>query len=285
MPPGEHLDAEIRIVSSDYFKTMGNPVVAGREFASSDMRGAPRVIIVNQTLAAQHFADENPLGHRIDVGEGAPATIVGVVQAVHQIGLDQDPRAEFYIPASQATYNTQAMAVVIATSGDPAAIEPLVRSLVRTVDPTRPVYELGTMTSVIADSLAPRRMLLVLLVLFAGLAIVLAAAGLYGVLTYVVAQRTREIGIRLALGAVGRDVATMVLRDTARIVVLGLAIGLATSLLVTGVLRSLLYGVSARDPLTFVATPALMAIVALLASLVPALRAARVDPIVSMRTE
>jgi len=285
LPPGEHLDAEIRIVSSDYFKTMGIPVVAGREFAASDTRSAPRVIIVNQTLAAQHFSDENPLGHLIDVGEGTPATIVGVVKSVHQIGVDQDPRAEFYIPASQARYNTQAMAVVIATRGDPAAIEPFVPRLVRSVDPTRPIYELGTMTSVIADSLAPRRMLLVLLVLFAGLAIVLAAAGLYGVLSYVVAQRTREIGIRLALGAVGRDVATMVLRDTARIIVLGIAIGLGTSLLATGVLRSLLYGVSARDPLTFVATPALLAIIALLASLVPALRAARVDPLVSMRTE
>jgi predicted permease len=284
LPPGEHLDAEIRIVSGDYFKTMGIAVLSGREFAESDTRLSPRVIMINATLASQYFPNENPIGQRIDIGNGA-ATVVGVAQSVRQLGVEQAPKAEFYLPASQERYHSQTMAVVIETRGDPTAIEQSVRGLVRAVDPERPIYELGTMASVVAASLAPRRMLLVLLVLFAMLAVALAATGLYGVLSYTVAQRTREIGIRIALGAGTTKIAGMVLVETGRVVGIGLAMGLLVALLGAGVLQSLLYGISPHDPLTFIATPAMLAVVAFVASLVPALRAARVDPIVSMRAD
>jgi putative ABC transport system permease protein len=177
------------------------------------------------------------------------------------------------------------MAFVLATRGDSRPVMSAIRDLVRSVDPQQPVYLLGTMQSVISSSLGTRRLLLMLLGLFAGLALVLSAAGVYGVMSYGVSQRTREIGIRMALGARGGDVAGMIMRDTGRVVVAGIVVGLGAAVALTGVLQSMLYGVGTHDPVTFVAVPALIVVVALVAGAVPALRATRVDPLISMRSE
>jgi predicted permease len=283
--PGQHPDAENRIISAGYFTALGIPVLAGREFLASDTRQSEPVIIINDALAKQYFADENPIGKQIEPGTGVAHRVVGVVQSVRQLGLDQPARAEFYLPATQERYNTGAMAFVLATRGDSRPVMSAIRDLVRSVDPQQPVYLLGTMQSVISSSLGTRRLLLMLLGLFAGLALVLSAAGVYGVMSYGVSQRTREIGIRMALGAHGGDVAGMIMRDTGRVVVAGIVVGLGAAVGLTGVLQSMLYGVGTHDPVTFVAVPALIVVVALVAGAVPALRVTRVDPLISMRSE
>ena len=284
--PGEHPDAEMRIVSAGYFHAMGIPVLTGREFDASDTRLTEPVIIINDALARHYFPNENPIGKLIEAGTPTPARVVGIVKSVRQVGVDQDPRTEFYLCAPQAPrYNTGVMAFVLATRGDPRVVAGAVRELVRSVDPQQPVYLLGTMSSVVAESLGARRLLLVLLGLFAGLALVLSAAGVYGVMAYSVTQRTREIGIRMALGARRGNVASMVMRDTGRMLAAGVVVGLGAAWALTSVLRSMLYGVGTHDPVTFIAVPALIAFVALLAGAIPALRATRVDPLISMRSE
>jgi ABC-type antimicrobial peptide transport system permease subunit len=193
--------------------------------------------------------------------------------------------AEFYVPATQERYNTNAMAFVVSTSGPPELLAKAAREAVRAVAPQQPVYQIATMDDVISASLASRRLLLTLLGTFAALALALSVAGVYGVMTYTVSQRTREIGIRMALGARGGDVTAMVLLDAARTTAVGVAGGLLVAALLVGALRAMLYGVGAHDPLTFVAAPVVIAVVGLLAGAVPALRAARIDPLGAMRAE
>jgi putative ABC transport system permease protein len=203
---------------------------------------------------------------------------------VRQLSLDQEPRAEFYVAVSQARYNTQEMTFVVRATGRPEELTRSMREAVRSVAP-QPLFQLATMTDVIAQSLTTRRLVLVLLLAFAGLALVLSAAGVYGVMSYGVSQRTREIGIRMALGARAGDVLGMILGGAARVLAIGVAVGLLAAALLTRALDSILYGVGALDPLTFAAVPAVIAVVGLLAGAVPAVRAARVDPLESMRAE
>ena len=278
-------DAEMRVVSSSYFRTLGIPVVAGREFDDRDDALAPLVAIVNDRLASQYFPGQNPVGQRIDGLGSRPFTIVGVVKAVRQIGLDQAARAEFYLAAPQATNQFGSVAFVVATRGDPSALAASVRRIVHDFAPRQPVYQLATMTTVVSRSLAGRRLVLVLLGGFAALALALSAAGVYGVMSYAVAQRTREIGIRMALGAHAWDVAMMVLRSTGSVTATGVAAGLLGAALLMRLMRGIVYGVSTYDPLTFVVVPAVIAVVALAAGVVPAARAARVDPLRAMRVE
>jgi putative ABC transport system permease protein len=278
-------DAEMRVVSSGYFRTLGVAVVAGREFDDRDDALSPPVAIVNDRLASQYFPGENPIGQRINGLGARELTIVGVVKSVRQIGLDQAARAEFYLAAPQATNQFGPVAFVLATRGDPDVLAPAIRRIVHDVAPRQPVYQLATMTTVVSRSLAGRRLVLVLLGAFAALALALSAAGVYGVMSYAVAQRTREIGIRMALGAHAWDVATMVLRSTGSVTATGVAAGLLAAALLMRLMRGLVYGVSTYDPLTFVAVPLLIAVVALAAGVVPAARAARVDPLRAMRVE
>ncbi|MDB4874994.1 MAG: permease [Gemmatimonadetes bacterium] len=281
----QHPDAEQRVVSSNYFHTLGIPMVAGREFTDGDGASAPPVIIINDELAKSYFPGESPLGKQIDASTGVAATIVGVAKSVRQMSLDQEPRAEFYLPAPQALHYLGVMAFVISTQGSPESFISSVRNAVHAVAPQQPVYQIATMNAVIGNSLATRKLVLVLLTIFAGLALALSAAGVYGVMSYGVSQRTREIGIRMALGARAGDVTAMVLRDAAKLVGAGVGIGLVGAALLSRMLQSLLYDVGTHDPLTFALVPALIVATALVASALPALRAARVDPLDATRAE
>ncbi|HZI41995.1 MAG TPA: ABC transporter permease [Gemmatimonadaceae bacterium] len=277
-------DAEIRHVSGDYFRTMRIPLVAGREFDDHDVLGSEHVVIINDELARRYFPEGSPLGRTLTTGEDEGGRIVGVVRSVRQMSLDQGPRAEFYIPVSQARYSTQEMTFVIRATGRPEDLTRSMRAIVRGVAP-QPIYQLATMEDVIAQSLTTRRLVLVLLLAFAGLALLLSAAGVYGVMSYGVSQRTREIGIRMALGARAADVLGMILSGALGVIVVGIGVGLAVAALATRALGSILYGVGALDPATFVTVPAIIALVGLVAGAVPAVRAARVDPMESMRAE
>jgi predicted permease len=281
---GRRPDAQMRIVSPGYFRTLGIPVLAGRDVDERDVAASEHIVIVNDELVRQYFPGESPILKQIDMGAG-PLTIVGVVNSVRQIGLDQLALAEFYVPVTQERYNTNAMAFVVSTSGPPETLANAAREAVRAVAPQQPVYQIATMDDVISASLASRRLLLTLLGAFAALALALSVAGVYGVMTYSVSQRTREIGIRMALGARTGDVTVMVLLDAARTTAAGVAAGLLVAALLVGTLRAMLYGIGAHDPLTFVAAPVIIAVVGLLAGAIPALRAARIDPLGAMRAE
>ena len=278
-------DAEVRYVSSDYFRTLRIPILEGRELSAADDRAAPRVVIVNEELVKRFMAGENPIGKQLDPGSGVPATIVGVVHSVQQTALDRPASPELYLAAAQSPGALGAVTFVFAASGDESALARGAREVVRSIAPMQPVYQLGTMDDVVAASLRVRRLVLVLLGGFAALAVLLSAAGVYGVTSYGVAQRTREIGIRMALGARGGDVASMVLTDVSRVAGLGIVIGIAGAAVLSQVMQSLVFGVGVRDPMTFAMTPVVVGIVAIVAGVVPALRAANVDPLAAMRAE
>lgn len=277
-------DAEIRIVSEGYFRAMRIPIVAGREFDAHDQRRTERVVIVNDELARRYFADGQPLGRLLSTGDEG-GRIVGVVRSVRQMGLDQMPKPEFYLPVSQARYSTEVMTFVVRARGRPEELARAARQAVRELAPQQPVFQLATMDDLIAQSLATRRLVLVLLAAFATLALVLSAAGVYGVISYGVSQRTREIGIRIALGARGAEIVGMILSGAGRVLAIGIVLGILTAALLTRTLDSVLYGVGALDLFTFVIVTAIIAVVGLVAGAVPAMRAARIDPLESMRAE
>jgi putative ABC transport system permease protein len=287
-PPGQEPLAEERAVSPGLFATLGIPILRGRDFTDRDGGPGVRLAIVNEALARQQFPGENPVGRQLQVLEtGPPHTIIGVIGNVRQAGLDQAPLPEIY--ASYVQEGAEGWfgdaVLVVRTAVPPASVAAAVRGAVRGVDPSLPLFKVETMEEVIAKSLAGRRLNLWLLGIFAGIALVLSAAGLYGVISYLVAQRTREIGVRIALGAQTRDVIGLVMRQGTRLTAVGIGLGLLAALAFTRVLEGLLYGVSARDPFTFSAVAALLAAIALLATWLPARRAARVDPILAIRNE
>jgi putative ABC transport system permease protein len=277
-------DAELRVISSDYFRAFGIRIIGGRELTAQDTRTSEKVIIVNEELARRFFPGQNALGQHIEISEGVPLTIVGVVRAVREIGLDQQLLPEFYVPGSQWG-GVGAMSFVVSATGAAAALSRDVREAVRSLAPRQPVYGLATMTNIVRNSLGTRRLLLTLLGLFAGLALLLSAAGVFGVMSYGVTQRRREIGIRIALGAKFGDVTSMVLRDVATVAGLGVGLGTVATLLSARVMTSVLYGVSAYDVGTYFAAPVVIAGVAFLAGAIPAVRAASTDPLIAMRSE
>ena len=278
-------DAQIRYVSNDYFRTLHIAVVAGRELTDRDRGDAPRVMVVNERLVERFMPNEKPLGKQIDPGDGVPATIVGVVKSVHQVGLDRPAQPELYLSAAQSSRQLSAVSFVVATDGDPLALSSAVRNAVRAVAPAQPVYQLGSMDAVINESLKVRRLVLVLLAGFALLALGLSAAGVYGVMSYGVSQRTREIGIRMALGANRGSVTSMILGDVAKVIGLGVATGFVGAAILSRVMQGVLYGVGTRDPVSFLVASGVIGGVAILAGAIPALRASRVDPLVAMRSD
>ena len=277
--------AEYRVVSGDYFKSLGIPLVKGREFSDRDALGAPQVVIVNDEFVRLYFPNEEPIGKQIFAWTPEPSTIVGVAKSVRQVSLDQAPRAELYVAAAQTPGQLFDVTYVLSSNAGQNALLPGIRDAVRSLAPTQPLHLVKSMEEIISESLASRKLTLSLLAIFAMLALVLSAAGVYGVMSYGVAQRRRELGIRMALGARGTDVTSMVLRDAATLAAFGIAIGLVAAAALTRVLAGMVYGVGTRDPATFAVVAAVIGTVAVGASLVPALRAARVDPLTAMRAE
>jgi putative ABC transport system permease protein len=281
---------EYHVVTPRYFEAMGIPLLAGRDFAGTDTKQAPNVVVINEAFARRHFAGESPLGHRIRLQgqERDPLLIVGVVGDVRQLGLDEQPVPEAFVPFLQdplsKTYQ-RSMTIVACTKSDPGSVAGSLRAALTSLDKSLPVYDLKPMTEYLRDSLARRRFNLILLIAFAGVALVLAAIGIYGVISYGVTQRTHEIGIRMALGAEKSDVLRLVVRQGMIMALIGVAIGVLASLALTRLMESLLFGVSVTDPLTFTVIALLLTSVALLACFVPARRASKVDPLIALRSE
>ncbi|HET7114800.1 MAG TPA: ABC transporter permease [Pyrinomonadaceae bacterium] len=273
-----------------YFKTMGIPIVKGRDFDDNDRHGSVPVIIVTETFARQYFPNEDPIGKRIHPGvssiddeESTMREIVGVVGDVRNRGLNTEPRAAYYVPQTQIPFSQ--MVMVVKTNSEPRNFIPAATKDVAAMDPDLPLFGVKTMEEYLAASVAAPRFNTTLLSIFAGVALVLTIVGLYGVMSYSVAQRTNEIGIRMALGAQGRDVLMMIVKQGSKLILIGLAIGLFGAFVVTRLVASLLFGVTAKDPVTFAVVAMLLGIVALLACYVPAWRATKVDPMEALRCE
>jgi predicted permease len=287
-PPGENfINADIRVTAGNYFQAMQIPLREGRFFNESDTQASPPVGIVDEYMARELWPGQSALGKRLHNGgitDNDPwITVVGVVGRIKQYTLDSDSRIAIYYPQTQ--FVTSEMNVVVRTSGDTAALYPAARKEIQSVDRDLPIYHAMTMEQRVQESLARRRFSMLLLSLFAGLAVALAMIGIYGVVSYMVNQGTREIGIRLALGATPRAILHLVIGRGMALAIPGVLIGLLGSLVFTRMMRSLLFGVGPTDPLTFVAIPSLLIAVALLASYIPAQRATRVDPTVSLHSE
>ena len=288
--PGMAYDANHREVSANYLKAMNIALTEGRYFDQRDNEQSMPVAIVNETMARQYWPGQNVLGRRFKIGgldEDTPwIQIVGIAADVRQMGLDEPVKAEMYLPYQQDENPWYAPRdLAIRTSGDTANLVSSVRQIVHEVDPDQPISNVATMSEVFGTEAAQRRMGMIMLAAFAGLALLLASLGIYGVLAYFVTQHTNEIGVRIALGASRGNILALVLKKGMGLTLLGIAIGIAASFALTRLMSSLLFGVKAADPLTFVAVPLLLAIVALVACWIPARRATRVDPMIALRYE
>lgn len=290
--PGMAYDANHRQVSAGYLRAMNIPLRQGRYFDNRDNSQSMSVAIINETMARQYWPGENALGRRFKVGDPDDSTlpwteIVGIVADVRQMGLDEPVKAEMYLPYQQINHNPWFIPrdLAIRTNGDTSSLVGSVRQIIREVDPDQPISNVATMAEVLGTEAAQRRMGMILLAGFALLALLLASLGIYGVLAYFVTQHTNEIGVRQALGATPRNILFMVLKKGMGLTLIGVAIGLASAFALTRLMSSLLFGVKASDPLTFVAVPLLLALVALLACYIPARRATKVDPLVALRYE
>jgi putative ABC transport system permease protein len=293
--PGKRPMTVLFITGPDYLNAMGIKLLRGRFFTEQDTQNSPLVAVIDEDFARQQFPNEDPIGKFL---EGHPEEniphmeIVGIVSHVRNYGLDTPGpvQAELYYALNQTPDKylpmiARGMNLLVRTKADKSAMSAAVRREVQAVDPNQPVFNINTMEQVLADSLASQRLSMLLLSIFAGVAMTLAAVGIYGVMSYTVIQRTHEIGIRMALGARVADVLRLILGHAMMLVLIGITIGLVGAFAVTRVMASLLYGVSATDPLTFVGVSLLLAVIALIACLIPARRATKVDPMVALRHE
>jgi putative ABC transport system permease protein len=284
-PSGDFFTAGI-----GYFRTMGIPIIKGRDFNDNDRHGSTPVIIITETFARQYFPNEDPIGKRIHPGissiddeESTMREIVGVAGDVRNRSLNTEPRAAYYVPQTQVPFSQ--MVMVVKTNSEPRSFIPTATKEVAAMDADLPLFGVKTMEEYLSASVAAPRFNTTLLSIFAAVALVLTVVGLYGVMSYSVAQRTNEIGIRIALGAQGRDVLLMIVKQGSKLILIGLAIGLSGAYAVTRLVASLLFGVTAKDPFTFAAVAVLLAIVGLFACYVPAWRATKVDPMEALRCE
>lgn len=286
-PPGQQPVSARRVISPDYFRAMGTPVLKGRAFGVQDHGKAPAVVIVNETFARGFFPGEEAVGKRILPGEGRKSVareIVGVVGDIRHAGLDVEPEPEYYVPYEQVSVSDLTL-VTRTTAANPTNISAAIREVIRSMDREQPVYNVRPMTQLVDESVAQRRFNMVLLSGFALLALVLASIGIYGVMSYSVAQRTREIGVRIALGAQSRDVLKLVLFQALALTAAGLALGLMGAAALTRFLVTLLFEVKPTDPTTFAIVSIVLGTVALAACIIPARRALKVDPMVALRYE
>ncbi|MEJ7618633.1 MAG: FtsX-like permease family protein [Pyrinomonadaceae bacterium] len=286
--PGKNPVVVTRVVSSHYFNTMGIQLLQGRQFGEQDRVDSPRVVVVSQEMARRFWSGEDPLGKRIKTGgANSPSPwmeIVGVAKDVRQVRLDADPKPQMYVPYAQPIF-FQPNHLVVRTDVEPRSLAATVRRTVWEIDKDQPVSNIRTMEDVLSESLARQRFSMLLLGIFAAVALVLAAVGIYGVMSYSVAQRTHEIGIRMALGAQASDVLKLAVGHGLKLVLIGLAIGLVAAFILTRVMSSLLFGVSATDPITFITISLILMSVAVLACFFPARRATKVDPLIALRYE
>jgi putative ABC transport system permease protein len=278
------------IASRGYFETLGVPLLRGRLFTEQDRPGGPPLVVVNKAFVSRYLADREPIGSRMRVRQGTRqagpfAEIIGVVGDTRNNGVATAPRPEAVIAMEQGRDTWNQLYLLVRSELDSAALVPSLRTVVASMDADQPVYNIQTMDEAVALSSFQQRVSAMIIGVFAGIALVLAAIGIYGVMSYSVSARTQEIGVRLAMGAERTDVIRMVLWQVARLVVVGVAIGVALLLGAGGALSGLLYGVSASDPLTIAVVSAALAAVALLAGWVPAWRASRVNPIQALRYE
>jgi putative ABC transport system permease protein len=284
--PGEELDADYTVASPGYFRAMNIPLQRGRVFTENDTKGTPDVLVVSDAFVRRFFPGEDPIGRRLvfDEPERTPREIVGVVGDVRRNGLDLDVQPEVYVSYLQSP--DRRLNVILKTDlADPGQLIQPARASLKAFDPNQIVWRTQTLDQLLSTSVAPRRFNMLLLGIFAAVALVLAAVGLYGVMSYSVSWRTQEIGIRMALGAGQADILRLVVRQGMTMALIGLAIGLVGAFSLSRVLRGLLYGVSSTDPFTFAAVSIVLLVVALFACLLPARRATRVDPLIALRTE
>jgi len=285
-PPGEGPGCDVRVVDAEYFPTMGIPLLRGRNFSRAELREPKHVILINDALARMYFSGTDPIGQRLDVlmfDTPQPAEIIGVVGNVRYDSLVDESPPAVYFPHPDLTYSF--MTLVIRTDGDPTAIAPAVQREIRTLDPNQPVSDIRTMNQVMSEWVSRSRFNTLLLGLFAGLATLLSAVGIFGVMNYSVALRTREIGLRLAVGAQPRQVLLLVLRQGLVLTIVGVVLGLAAAFALTRLLSGLLFGVTAVDATTFTTISILLLMVSLLACYLPARRAMRIDPLRALRYE
>jgi len=285
--PGERRNAGPRWVSPDYFKALKIQLLKGRVFTESDGAEAPLVLVINEAMARQYWPNEDPIGGRVAFnGLGNQPIwreIVGVVKDVRHTALDTESKPQMYFPFTQ--FPSPFMTLVARTDGDPLSLVAAARSQVQAIDRDQPISNIHTMEELLAKSVSQRRFNLLLLAIFAGVALLLAVVGIYGVMSYSVEQRTHEIGVRMALGGGAADVLRLLLGQGMKLVAIGVAIGLAAAFGLTRLISALLFDVRATDPVTFVTLALLLTVVALLACYIPARRATKVDPIVALRRE
>jgi putative ABC transport system permease protein len=276
-----------RTITPDYFKVMGIPLLSGRFFTAADTGGSPKVVIINRAFAKKFFPEaRDPVGMRVEIGIDEPpkwSQVVGVVADVRIDSLEAETPVQAYEPYHQFSFNN--ITVVARASGDPSVLATAMRKAVLAIDPQQPVHTQKSMAQIVDDSLGQRYFSLLLVGIFATVALVLAIVGLYGVISYGVAQRTREFGVRLSIGASRRDIASMVLHQSLRLIGAGLAIGLVGALFSARLFQSLLFGIGARDPVIFAGVILILGTVAVIAAVVPAMRAASINPMLALRDE
>jgi putative ABC transport system permease protein len=284
-PRGQEATGDMRAVTPGYFRAIGITVKQGRSFTDADVAGKPGVAIIGETLAHTYWPGQNPVGQYIDYewDTDTRVQIVGVASDVHDAGAGKDPYMEIYLPLAQFPYS--GMTVVVRASGDPALLKAPVRNVVRSVDPNQPIAKLETMDALVSESLANSRLSMTLFGIFGVVGLLLACIGIYGVTSYGVLQRTREFGIRMALGARPSDVRNLVVHGGAKLTLIGIGIGIAGAIVLTRLMRSLLFGVTSTDPMTYAGSVVVLAFVSVVASYLPARRATRVDPVIALRNE
>ena len=286
LPASELPEVQFRRAMHDYFETMGIPIRKGRGFEAGDGPAAPRVAVINETMARRVFPNQDPIGQHVRTGpnpSGPWTTIIGVIGDIKHGGLEEEVQPEIYITYLQGA--PVGPFIVMRTASDPAALAETVRAEVRAIDKNIPIYDMRTMTTLRSESVSMRRFILMIVVAFGALALGLAAIGVYGVMSLIVSERTREVGVRLALGAQPSELLTMIVGQAAKLAGIGVAIGVIAAALISPLLNSQLYGVAAGDPATFLAVPAVLLAIAALAALAPALKAMRVDPVTALRIE
>lgn len=287
-PPGEQPIVTTRVISPNYFRTMSIELLQGRELTKQDTANSTMVTVISETMARRYWPGEDPIGKRISAGRSESGdnwiTIIGVVKDVRQFELTADPKSQIYLSYQQTAF-FYPRDLVVKTNVEPLSLASAVRNTVWEVDKDQPVSNIRTMETILSESIARQRFSMLLLGIFAIVALVLAAVGIYGVMSYSVAQRTREFGIRIALGAKRVDVLKLAVAESLKLVLIGIVIGLSAALILTRVMSSLLFGISATDPTTFITISLLIISVAILASFIPALRATKVDPMVALRYE